>query len=292
MKGLTVFSVAACQVDCNILYASTKENGVYRSEDGARTWTLVGLVGRRVDWVTVQPDDCDVAYATTWGTGVQKTVNGGLDWAPANDGLGDLFLYTLTIVPGSQTLYVGTSSKGVYKSLDAGGSWAPMNVGLSSGALVDTLVIDPADSQIVYAGTWGYGVFKSTDGGGTWSPSSGGLADEEIYALAVDPGDSQNLYAATFEQGIFRSGDGAVSWTQDGLPGRVAYTVMVNQGGLAYAGTEDAGDGNVVYQRSAAGVWQAMEDQPEGAPAVRNLSTCDSVLLAGTANGVWWYGSD
>jgi hypothetical protein len=262
---------------------------VYRSEDGARTWTLVGMVGTRVDWVAVQPDDCDTAYAATWGTGVQKTVDGGLNWAPANNGLGELFLYTLAIGPDGDILYAGTSSKGVYKSLDAGGSWVPVNSGLPPVVLVDTLVVDPANPQVVYAGTWGYGVFKSLDGGESWSSSSSGLEEKEIYALAVDPGDSKIIYAATFEQGVYRSDDGAGSWTQDALPGQVAYTVMVDEDGLARAGTENAGDGSVVYQRSAAGIWEAMEDQPEGVLAVRNLSTCDSAQDSGQLPG---YGRD
>jgi photosystem II stability/assembly factor-like uncharacterized protein len=274
------------------LYASTKEDGVYKSQDGGRIWTGMGLAGTRADWVAVQPDDCDVAYAVTFGTGVHKTTDGGLNWQPANGGLDDLYLYTLAMVPDGQTLYVGTSRNGVYKSVNSGGTWAPMNVGIPAETGVDALVIDPSNAQVIYAGTWGQGVYRTTDGGSVWSAANSGLGDLEVYALAIDPGDPEIVYAGTHTQGVYRSGDGAGSWSQDGLAGRVVYTVMVGENGSVLAGTDDSGDGDVVIQRSVAGAWEALEEQPDRVSAIRNLSICEPALLAGAVTGAWWYASD
>jgi uncharacterized repeat protein (TIGR01451 family) len=290
--GLTAYSVAGCPADCAKLYAGTQANGVYKSQDGGRTWAPNGLAGARVNWLAVQPDDCEVAHAATWGLGVQKTTDGGLHWTPANAGLADLFLYILAVAPDGQTLYVGTAQHGVYKSTDAGGSWSPANAGLPGGALVDALAIDADDPQIVYAGTWGQGVYKTTTAGGSWSPMNNDLGDPQVYAVALDPGDSQVVYASTFGQGVYRSGDAGASWTEQGLAGRVAYSVVVDEDGVTYAGTDGMGDGNGVYQRSTAGAWQAMAKQPGVAPVVRNLALCGTSLLAGTTDGAWWYGPD
>jgi hypothetical protein len=298
--GLTVYSVAGCPAGGATLYAGTQADGVYRSQDNGRTWAPSGLAGVRINWLAVHPTDCEVAYAATWGLGVQKTTDGGLHWTPANTGLADLYLYILAVAPDGQTLYAGTAQHGVYKTIDGGGSWAQANAGLPGGALVDALAIDAGDPQTVYAGTWGQGVYKTADAGGSWSPMNGGLGDLQVYALALDPGDSHRLgsgtpqvvYASTFEQGVYRSSDGGGSWTENGLPGQVAYSVVVDEDGIAYAGTDGTGDGNGVYERSMAGVWQPLDEQPGAAPVVRNLSLWGAGLLAGTADGAWWYGPD
>ena len=122
-------------------------------------------------------------------------------------------------------------------------------------------------------------------------PVNNGLGDPRIYALAVEPTTPQVIYAATFEQGVYRSGTGAYLWVQDGLPNRMAYTVTVDGDGVAYAGTDGIGDGQGVYLRSLAGAWAPMASQP-GAPVVRSLARCGTNLLAGTTDGIWWYGTE
>jgi len=192
----------------------------------------------------------------------------------------------------SLTLYVGTASNGVYRSTDAGSSWAPANTGLPPNAFVDALAIDPTYPQTIYGATWGHGVYKSTNGGEEWSPLNDGLeGDLYIYGLALDPTDTdtQTLYAATHQQGVYRFKDG--SWYQDGLAGKIAYTVIVDAEGVAYAGTDGTGDGQAVYQRPKSGSWEPMAEQP-GTLKVRSLVPCDPVLLAGTTDGAWWYGPD
>jgi hypothetical protein len=287
--GLTVYSLAPCPANCQVVYAGTKERGVLKSTDGGRSWSeqAIGLADTMVNWVLVPGQDCGVVYAATWGLGVQKTTDGGNVWTPASTGLGDQFIYVLAADPTNpQVLYAGTASTGVYKSSDGGASWVAANSGLPGGALVDALALQPGNSQHVYAGTWGHGIYRSTNAGASWSAASTGLDSTEIYALAVHP--PQQLYAATKQHGVYRSDDGADSWVADGLPGMVAYTVVTAPDGIAYAGTDGTGDGRGVYVRSTLGTWQPLAAQPSS-PIVRNLALCDSALLAGTADGVWWY---
>ena len=291
--------MAGCAADGKVIYAGTRDSGVYGSDDGGRTWASqpASAAGETVNWLAVQPDNCNVAYAATWGTGVIKTENGGAEWIPVNDGLGDLFLYVLAIDPGdTRMLYAGTASDGVYKSANGGGTWFPASNGLPAGALVDALVIQPISptmplsQSIVFAGTWGSGVYASLDGAAAWLPANNGLGDLEVYALAVGSSSAQVIYAGTHEGGVYRGEMGGYSWVQDGLPGQAAYTVAVAEDGVAYAGTDGTSDGNAVYVRPVAGVWEPMKAQP-GAPVVSNLALRGSSLLAGTTDGVWWYGS-
>jgi hypothetical protein len=149
--------------------------------------------------------------------------------------------------------------------------------------------VDPFAPKTIYAGTWGHGIWRSTNNGGAWSSAVAGPLDPEIYALSVDPTQANVVYAATHTQGIYRSADRGLNWIQDGLAGHVAYALLVDTSGTAYAGTDGTGDGQGVYKRSALGIWEPMARQP-GPLAVRSLARRNSVLLAGTTDGgVWWY---
>ena len=83
----------------SVLYAGTGEacirgnvshgDGVYRSDDGGRTWTNVGLRDtRHIGRVRVHPRDADVVYVAAlghaWGPnrerGVFRSRNGGATW--------------------------------------------------------------------------------------------------------------------------------------------------------------------------------------------------------------------
>jgi len=290
--GWTFYSVAGCQDNPNVLYAGTRDHGVYKSSDQGAQWEATTLTGPKTGgyvWgVAVRPDSgCQTVYATTWGHGVQKTTDGGVTWVPVNSGLGDIYVYVLAI--SENTIYAGTYSQGVFKSTNEGKTWS--RAGLS-GKEVDALAIDPTNPQIIYAGMWGHGVYKSTNGGGLWSAVNSGLgSDPYIYGLAIDPTDTKILYAATSEHGVYRSWNGGGSWTQEGLPGRIAYTVVVDAEGVAYAGTDGRVDGQGVYRRPVGGPWAAMNKQPDNLK-VRSLVPCDPVLLAGTTDGAWWYGPD
>ena len=287
--GLTVYSLAVCPADPNVIYAGTKEKGVYSSTSGGVWWQPTTLTGEMVWDIAVQPDDCQVVYATTWGRWVQKTENGGTSWSEMSTGLGEEYLLGLAIDPDDvQIVYAGTYGQGVYKSTNGGGQW--VFAGLS-GLEVTELVIDPSPPKTIHAGTWGNGVYRSTDNGGSWLPAESGPADVDIYALAVDPTNHQVVYAATYTQGIYRSEDRGVNWAQDGLLGQVAYTVVVDENGIAYAGTDGTSDGQGVHKRPVSGLWEPMTKQP-GAPLIRSLNFRNFILLAGTTGGVWWYGLD
>jgi hypothetical protein len=290
--GLTVYSLAPCPSDCQIVYAGTRDRGVFKSSDGGRTWSAqpVGLEGTTVHWVLVPGQDCGLVYAATWGSGVQKTTDGGAIWIPANTGLADLLLYVLAADPGNQeVLYAGTAKSGVYSSNSGGGIWALASNGLPGAALVNVLVAQAGTPLTLYAGVWSHGVYSSPDGGATWAPARVGLVSTEVYALAFDPSQPGRLYAATKQQGVFRTENQAASWEQDGLLGETAYTVTVGGSGIAYAGTDGTTSGHGVYVRSGAGTWQPLAVQP-GSVVIRNLAVSGETLLAGTGDGVWRYG--
>jgi photosystem II stability/assembly factor-like uncharacterized protein len=213
----SIGAIAVAPSDPNIIYVASGEgllrpdlsvgNGIYRSDDGGRTWSHLGLrQGQQIPELAVDPKDPRRLFAAVLGHP-----------------------------------YGPSSERGIYRSLDGGATWERVlykdeNTGGSAVAL------DPSQPQVVYAGLWearlgpwedrneyngtGGGLFKSTDGGTTWRRLSAGLpANLAQINLAIAPSTPQRLYATvgTTEAGdyssaaglgVFRSDDAGESWTR------------------------------------------------------------------------------
>src|SRR6476620_11235748 len=98
--GSTIGSVAVAPSDENIIYVGEGENtmrgnvseglgGIWRSEDGGRTWQNIGLKdGRHIIRILVHPRNPDVVWVAVMGhlfgpndeRGVYKTTDGGKTW--------------------------------------------------------------------------------------------------------------------------------------------------------------------------------------------------------------------
>ena len=156
--------------------------GVFRSDDGGATWTLVGLgEADRIGRILIDPRNSDRVFVAALGK-----------------------LYT----PGGQ--------RGVYRSDDGGDTWELVHAGDDITGFVD-LAFQPGDPDVVYAAAWersrrpwnfveggaGSGIWKSTDGGDTWERLAGGLPRGEHVGrigLAVTPSDPAVLYASVDNQ--------------------------------------------------------------------------------------------
>ena len=110
------------------LYAGTNAGGVFKSINGASTWTAVnsGLTSTTVNALAIDPSTPATLYAGTFGGGVFKSTNGGTSWTAANSGLTDTRVLALAIDPSTPaTLYAGTFGAGVFKSINGGTTWQP-----------------------------------------------------------------------------------------------------------------------------------------------------------------------
>jgi photosystem II stability/assembly factor-like uncharacterized protein len=199
-------------------------DGVYRSDDGGKSWKNVGLkTSEHIGRITIDPRDSNVVYVAAQGPlwsaggerGLYKTTDGGKTWKQTitiseNTGVTDVVIDPSnpdTIYAASwqrrrhfYTLVNGGPESAIYKSTDAGATWTKLKSGLPPGDLGRIgLSISPADTDVVYAtieatGTSG-GIFRSGDRGATWERMSPNHAIGLYYGqIIADPKAVDRVY--------------------------------------------------------------------------------------------------
>src|SRR5436190_827855 len=209
------------------------ERGVFKTEDGGKTWRKVLYVNDGVGAmdVEVQPGNPNVVYA--WMSRLERKpwtiISGSRDggFFKSTDG-GNTFTHVTTGVPtgliGKANLAV-TNAKpdriyalvealpggGLYRSDDAGQTWTLVN---SQGALIQrpfyyaTLGADPTNRDVVYAGAESF--FKSADGGKTFALLRTPHGDN--HDIWINPKDG-NIMIQSNDGGANVSLDGGRTWS-------------------------------------------------------------------------------
>ena len=187
--------------------------------------------------IAVHPNDSNIVYIGTAGGGVWKTSDGGTHWRPLFDRQVSLAIgepAAVAIDPNdADILYVGTSGRGrvaqqrqagLFKSIDGGASWVLLGSGYPAGntgnvtafasRLINTIIVDPADSRIIYLAS-SSGVWRSTDSGLNWTQGTGSGGDARSLVLdRTSPANARILYAGISGVGVIRSTDGGANWAQ------------------------------------------------------------------------------
>ncbi len=172
-------------------------DGVYKSEDGGKTWKNMGLKkSEHIGRIALDPRDASTVYVAAQGP----------LWGPGGD-------------------------RGLFKTTDGGKTWKNI-LNISENTGVTDVIVDPNNPDTVYAAAYQRrrhiwtlinggpesALYKSTDAGATWRKIRAGLPTTELgrIGLALSPVDSNVLYAtveaADKRGGIFRSSDRGESW--------------------------------------------------------------------------------
>lgn len=210
--GQASFSIGTVVLDPrdpNTVWVGTGENnaqravafgdGVYRSEDGGRTWKNMGLkTSEHIGRIVIDPRDSKVIYVASQGP-----------------------------------LWAEGGERGLFKSTDGGETWTKLLSG-EKYAGVNDVSLDPRNPDVMVASTWqrhrhvwGYiaggpesALHRSADGGKTWKKLSGVPEGEGRIGLARSASAPDVVYAiveaANARGGVYRSGDNGLSWERRG----------------------------------------------------------------------------
>jgi photosystem II stability/assembly factor-like uncharacterized protein len=199
-------------------------DGVYRSDDGGKTWKNVGLkTSEHIGKIEIDPRDSNVVYVASqgplWGPGgdrgLFKTTDGGKTWknvlnVSEHTGVTDVVvdpknpdtLYAASYQRRRHvwTLINGGPESAIHKSTDGGATWTRLRAGLPPGDLGRIgLAISPVDSNVLYAsveaGERRGGIFRSSDRGGSWERRNEFDTTAMYYGeIFADPKDVDRIY--------------------------------------------------------------------------------------------------
>lgn len=251
LSAPSIWSIQIAPDDSNIVYAGTYRDGIYKSEDGGRTWIPRNgvskmLSGQQVNAIAIDPKASNTVYVGAGKVlgfypgeqpGIYKSTNGGETWIEkysAEDAV------TTLLVDTNNSLYIYAGEYSISgdlilkKSTDGGESWVSKLVDPSAGSGdVVALAMTPTgyNPPTIYAVCAGYrassdrDVYKSTDNGDSWTPTHAPwISNFPPYALAVDPNKPLTVYAGS-SQYVYKSTNGGDTWSEktNGLPDAAIY---------------------------------------------------------------------
>ena len=234
------YSIGCITIDPNqagTVWVGTGENvsgrhvgygdGVYKSLDGGKSWTNMGLKdSQHIGQIVVDPRNSNVVYVAAQGPlwsaggerGLYKTADGGKTWklilsageyTGANEVHLDprnpdtLFVSLHQRFRNVAALMDGGPESGIHKSTDGGKTWRELSNGIPAedkGKI--GLSISPADPDVVYAtielAQRAGGLWRSLDGGESWEKRSdevySGTGPHYYQEIFASPHDPDTLY--------------------------------------------------------------------------------------------------
>jgi photosystem II stability/assembly factor-like uncharacterized protein len=203
---MSVGAIAVALSDSNVIYVGTGEScirgnisygdGMYKSVDGGKNWTRIGLEdSQHIAKIVVHPQNPDIVFVAALGHA-----------------------------------YGSNETRGVFRSNDGGKTWQKVLYKDNKTGAID-LVFDPNNSHILFAALWeaqrtpwgmtsggpGSGLYRSGDDGITWKRLEGhGLPNGVLgrIGVSVSGADGSRVYAIIEAEkgGIYRSDDAGESW--------------------------------------------------------------------------------
>jgi hypothetical protein len=151
-------------------------DGIYKSEDGGKTWKNMGLKqSEHIGNIIIDPNNSNTIFVAAYGP-----------------------------------LWSSGGERGIYKSTDGGKNWKQI-LFVDENTGFNEVHFDPRDSKVLYAAAhqrrrheWTYisggpgsAIYKSTDGGETWNKLSNGLPKSDMgrIGLAVSSVNPDYIYA-------------------------------------------------------------------------------------------------
>ena len=161
------------------------EEGIFRSEDGGKSWQLAGAAGVQVLHVEQSPHDACYWLATTQGGGLFESTDCGLTFESNGNLAVGRNLYDIAFDPASpDRIAVAGWGVGVAISEDRGKTWQLRNSGLPTTS-VWSVAFDPAKPGRIYTGVHEEALYVSQDYGRAWIKD--GLEGSRVFHMRFVP---------------------------------------------------------------------------------------------------------
>lgn len=217
---ISVGDIAVAPSNPNILWVGTGEannqrsaswgDGVYKSENGGKTWTNMGLrKSEHIGRIIIHPTNSNIVFVAAQGP-----------------------------------LWTNGGDRGLFRSTDGGKTWKNVKSIDDHTGFTD-VIFDPKNPDVIYAASYqrerrpwsfvgggpGSGLWKSTDGGDSWTRLTEGLPKTDVGRIGLDVSRSNpNIVYATIETrstgaaansggtdgSVYRSDDYGASWQKMG----------------------------------------------------------------------------
>ncbi len=297
----SIGAIRVAEGDPSVIYVGTgsaclrgnvsKGIGMYRSEDGGKTWRHVGLrEAGQIGRIAVHPSNPDVAFAAALGSpfgpnperGVFRTRDGGESWEKVlfvsdSTGFVDLamnpknprvvFAAAWRAERKPWTLISGAEEAGIWRTKDGGDTWEKLEGGLPTGVVGKAAVtVSPADPDRVWVlieaeGDKG-GVYRSDDGGDSWTQVNRErmLRQRAWYYTHIyaDPQDENTVYALNVR--YWKSVDGGKTWESVRVPHGDVHDLWLNPDDPKKQVVADDGGGQVTLTGGES--WSTYYNQP------------------------------
>jgi photosystem II stability/assembly factor-like uncharacterized protein len=252
--------------DPETVYAGVEDAALFKSTDGAKTWSeLPGL----------------------------RTHETASTWAP---GAGGLCLHTIVIDPtNTDRMFIAISSAGVFRTDDAGKTWQPANRGLRSNTIPDQdaevghcvhrIAMHPSRPNTLFMQKH-WDVMRTDDGADSWQDIGGNLPTDFGFVVDVHAHEPNTVYVIPITSDshhfvpdgklrVYRSRSGGNEWEAltNGLPQKDCY-VNVLRDAMAIDSIDPCG---VYFGTSGGQVYASADAGDSWAPIVRDLPQVLSV---------------
>lgn len=286
--GYRLFSTS----DPDILYVTTFYSGLYRSDDGGRSWREVNPTNFGA--LSVDPRDPDVLIGAP---GIQekvvRSVDGGRTFQTYAEGLlyEDQNPQILNFVrdPADPDVVIAATDLGLFRK-DGEAPWELVAFGRRG---ISAFAIDPASPSVWHAAVVGLNPQQpnrmdpliSTDAGATWTVAPAEIDPRFVERMVVDPVRPHRVYAvASCRPIVF---DGA-AWRYVPLPaGRLACTVEVLASGRVIAPFFDAGTNRsgIMVSDDGGETWTAQGGPRDSLFRIEGIA--GDVVVASGGRGLW-----
>jgi photosystem II stability/assembly factor-like uncharacterized protein len=295
----SIGAIAVDPQDPNVIYVGTGEealrgdisdgDGMYKSVDGGKTWTHIGLDDtKHIAKIVIDPHDPNIVFVAAIGhaygpnaeRGVFRSTDGGKTWQKVlykDDKTGAIDL--TFAAQNSHTLYAalyqevrtpwgftsGGPGSGIYKSVDGGTTWKQLQGnGLPTGVMGRIGIAVGADGERVYALIEAEkgGLYRSDDGGEHWQFINGNhdFTQRAWYFMNIyaDPKQTDTVYI--LNTGMYRSTDGGQTFKSVNAPHGDRHDLWIDP-----TNTDrmiEADDGGATISEDGGKTWSTEDNQP------------------------------